>query len=174
MLLKILLEGICSCELGAGSAASPRSPSAPHQLPHRLQGQLGAGFVKPGSFRCQLLAAPGVFLSLIIHFSFTYLFSKRFGEGVPAWESRLECGAALCLPHPFPSLLSINTSQIVLLKCITSQSRHSLNCNGFGSLGSSINSSGWFALIWANKPLSWSSSFICSSGGSPGWTPHPV
>lgn len=129
--------------------SSPSSPSAPHQLPHRLQGQLGAGFIKAGSFRWRLLAALGVFLSLIIHFSFTYLFSKRLGEGVPTWESRLECGAALCLPHLLPPLLSINTSHIVPFKCITSQSRHSLNCNGFGSLGSSISSSGWFALMWA-------------------------
>lgn len=146
--------------------SSPPSPSAPHQLSHRLQGQLGAVFVKPCSFRQQLLAAPGDFLSLIC-----------FPRGLER-ASRLEGvktgmqSAALCLPHPLSSLPSINTSQIAPFKCITSQSRHSLNCNGFGSPWSSISS--MVCSNVGNKPLSWSSSFICSSGGSPGCMPHPV
>lgn len=110
---------------------------------------LGAGFVKPGSLRRWLLAAPGV-LQVV---SFTYLFLERFGElrgpylGVQLLASLLECRAAPRSLHHLQPHLSLSTFQIVSFKCITSQSRRSLNCDGFGSPGSSISRSGRFDLL---------------------------
>lgn len=133
----------------------------------------GASFVKPGSLRRWLLAAPGV-LRVV---SFTYLFSERFGElrGLYLGVQMLECSAAPRLLHPLQPHLSVNTFQIVSFKWVTSQSRHSLNYDGFGSPESSINKKEPVCSAAGDKPLSWGSSFIYSfGGGSQGWTPPPA
>lgn len=111
---------------------SLQSPSTPRQL-------LGTAFVKPGSTRRWLLAAPGVLRVVLLIY-----FLKRFGE------LRGPClgvqGCPTLSPSPPTSSVPPHLPDCFVQVC-NSQSRRLLNCDGFGSLGSSISRSGWFALL---------------------------
>lgn len=95
------------------TSPSPQSPSAPAGSCMACKGTpgLGTAFVKPGSLRQWLLAAPRPLQAVFFH-----LFSEKFG-------ARRVLGV-----HPLQPHLSLSTLQIGSFKCITSQSRHSLNC----------------------------------------------
>lgn len=80
------------------------------------------------------------------------------GSQTPARSCGTAAASAPRASHKPP--LSLQPFQIAAFKCLTSQSRHSLNCDGFGSPGSSISTGGCFT-----APRSaWSSRVV----GSPG------
>lgn len=137
---------------------SPPSPSTPCQL-------LGTAFVKPGSARRWLLAAPGVLQVVLLIY-----FLKGFGE------LRGPClgvqGCPMLAPSPPTSSLTPHLPDCFVQLC-NSQSRHLLNCNGFGSLGSSISRSSRFALLQVEQLCLqiWGVTRMDTSPLPP--TPHP-